>query len=708
IVVNNFGFALLSSTNSTEDKDDASKCEKLTVPLCKGVEYNMTIFPNLLNHTNQGEAALEVEQFFPLIKVGCSGDLKLFLCLLYAPVCTILEYPIPPCGSLCESAKKCENVMKRFGFMWPKSLECSKFPQKNETLCLGSNVSISLVCSQPSSVLISTQQQSKERYSQEIIENHNKCEPITIPLCLSIQYNKTIFPNLLGHTRQDEAALEVHQFIPLIKIECSPDLKLFLCSLYAPLCTILEYPIPPCRSLCESARNCEKIMKTFDFMWPESLECSKFPEDATEKLCISNNASSRNDQNSFTAPFSVLHKQDRKNNQQEVYKSNATGYSHRSVGFVCPVQLKAPPVMGYELNVAGKVVKDCGAPCNSLFFDENERTTLRYWISSWAALCVASCLFTILTFIIDSSRFRYPERPIVFLAICYLIVGMAYVSGLGAGDTVACREPFQPNTRLGRLQMISTITQGHRQSTSCTVLFMMLYFCSMAAFAWWTCLALAWLLASGFKWGHEAIEARSHLFHLIAWAIPAIQTISVLALGKVEGDVLSGVCFVGQLDRHSLAVFLIIPLCIYLSLGTLFLFAGFVSLFRIRTVMKNDGTKTDKLERLMMRIGFFSTLFILPSFVYLGCLFYEYKNFDKWMIQFNRSMCKKFSIPCPPPLSITEDEKPIFIKFMLKYVCSMLVGITSSVWLCSGKTVASWKLFIERMKGSDTRERNYV
>ncbi|EDS30479.1 frizzled [Culex quinquefasciatus] len=182
-----------------------------------------------------------------------------------------------------------------------------------------------------------------------------------------------------------------------------------------------------------------------------------------------------------------------------------------------------------------RVTKDCGAPCNSMFFSENERTVLKYWVGSWAAVCVASCLFTVLTFMIDSSRFRYPERPIVFLAICYLIVGCAYVAGLGAGDSVACREPFQPQIKLGRMHMLSTITQGHRQSTSCTVLFMALYFCCMAAFAWWACLALAWFLAAGLKWGHEAIENRSHLFHLVAWAIPAVQTIFVLALGKVEG-----------------------------------------------------------------------------------------------------------------------------------------------------------------------------
>uniref|UniRef100_A0A8D8D599 Frizzled n=1 Tax=Culex pipiens TaxID=7175 RepID=A0A8D8D599_CULPI len=536
--------------------------------------------------------------------------------------------------------------------------------------------------------------------SVDDFQHHNRCEPITIPFCTDIQYNKTIMPNLLGHHKQEEAALEVHQFIPLVKIDCSPDLKFFLCSLYAPVCTILSYPIPPCRSLCESARVCESIMRTFDFQWPENLECSKFPLDGKE-LCVSQNNSSE------TTPIPPGALQTTK--PRAPPRNTPPAVLKHDLGFVCPVQLKAPAIMGYSLTVGGKVTKDCGAPCNSMFFSENERTVLKYWVGSWAAVCVASCLFTVLTFLIDSSRFRYPERPIVFLAICYLIVGCAYVAGLGAGDSVACREAFQPQIKIGRMQMLSTITQGHRQSTSCTVLFMALYFCSMAAFGWWACLALAWFLAAGLKWGHEAIENRSHLFHLVAWAIPAVQTIFVLALGKVEGDVLSGVCFVGQLDSRSLGMFLLIPLCVYLSLGAIFLLAGFVSLFRIRTVMKHDGTRTDKLERLMLRIGFFSGLFILPALGYLGCLFYEYYNFDDWMIQWNRQMCRIFSIPCPATKynaqMVPEEDRPIFHIYMAKYVCSMLVGVTSSVWLWSGKTVVSWKQFAERLQGKDSRSR---
>lgn len=78
---------------------------------------------------------------------------------------------------------------------------------------------------------------------------------------------------------------------------------------------------------------------------------------------------------------------------------------------------------------------------------------------AYLILFLPSSPLQVLTFLIDSSRFRYPERAIVFLAVCYLVVGCAYVAGLGAGDSVSCREPFPPPVKLGRLQMMSTITQ---------------------------------------------------------------------------------------------------------------------------------------------------------------------------------------------------------------------------------------------------------
>jgi len=45
------------------------RCEPITIPLCKDIQYNMTIMPNLLNHQKQDDAGLEVHQFYPLVKV---------------------------------------------------------------------------------------------------------------------------------------------------------------------------------------------------------------------------------------------------------------------------------------------------------------------------------------------------------------------------------------------------------------------------------------------------------------------------------------------------------------------------------------------------------------------------------------------------------------------------------------------------------------
>ena len=55
------------------------RCEPITIPLCKDIAYNQTIFPNLMGNQNQEEAGLDVHQYFPLVKIKCSKDILFFL-----------------------------------------------------------------------------------------------------------------------------------------------------------------------------------------------------------------------------------------------------------------------------------------------------------------------------------------------------------------------------------------------------------------------------------------------------------------------------------------------------------------------------------------------------------------------------------------------------------------------------------------------------
>lgn len=89
---------------------------------------------------------------------------------------------------------------------------------------------------------------------------------------------------------------------------------------------------------------------------------------------------------------------------------------------------------------------------------------------------------------------------------------------------------------------------------------MVLYFFTMAGSVWWVILTITWFLAAVPKWGSEAIEKKALLFHACAWGIPGVLTVTLLAMNKIEGDSISGVCFVGLYNLTTLRWFLLAPL----------------------------------------------------------------------------------------------------------------------------------------------------
>ncbi|XP_070570977.1 frizzled-5-like [Ptychodera flava] len=486
------------------------------------------------------------------------------------------------------------------------------------------------------------------------------CEEITIPMCRGIGYNMTYMPNQFNHDSQDEAGLEVHQFWPLVEIQCSPDLKFFLCSMYAPICVSnYKQPLPACRSVCERAKaGCAPLMRQYGFAWPERMRCDDLPEYGDEtKLCMDFNSSEA----TVTPTPSVIGTQ---RPRPEEGCSSCT--------------CKDPMVpLTEESSYYGKIstggAENCAMPCNGAYFSPDEKTFASFWIGLWCILCFISTSMTVSTFFIDMQRFKYPERPIIFLSGCYLLVSVGYIVRLIVGhEAVSCTDNH-----------IRYETTG---PAVCTVVFLLIYFFGMASSIWWVILSFTWFLAAGMKWGNEAIASYSQYFHLAAWLIPSIKSIAVLAMSSVDGDPITGICYVGNQNLGNLRGFVLAPLFVYLLIGTSFLLAGFVSLFRIRNVIKQGGTKTDKLEKLMIRIGVFSVLYTVPATIVIACYFYEQ--------HFRLSWEQSHNCPC-----IEDKTTPDYSVFMLKYFMCLVVGITSGFWIWSGKTLESWKKFYNRLTG---------
>ena len=124
-------------------------------------------------------------------------------------------------------------------------------------------------------------------YDNGFTRSHISC--VTIPddlkLCHDVGYKLMVLPNLLRHETLHEVKQQASSFVPLVKQDCHKHAKIFLCSLFAPVCLIednsaVQGAIPPCQSFCRSVKNqCLPLMQDYTFDWPAMLNCSQYTDD---------------------------------------------------------------------------------------------------------------------------------------------------------------------------------------------------------------------------------------------------------------------------------------------------------------------------------------------------------------------------------------------------------------------------------------------
>lgn len=543
-----------------------------------------------------------------------------------------------------------------------------------------------------------------------------KCQKITITLCANIGYNTTSFPNFLGQENEEDAEMKIQEFAPLVAVNCAPQLRFFLCSVFAPMCSEgLDHPLYSCQSMCVAARDgCTPVMKKFGFDWPDTLDCNRMPvqgdpraKSDTSKLCMAAPNMHHSPVN-MTEFLKTLDTMDPK--YREVLErlgtlslggerpslspttESGTGLINPNVTFSRIISAKEMCTNNTKNRLKKKFVSVekyeetmCVPRCGEdVYYTSDNRRFVESWVTVWSVLCFISTAITVLTFAIDTSRFKYPERPIIFLSLCYNLYSVAFIVRAIAGtEKIICDKAKQHVVMAG---------MNIADHVGCSVVFLMLYYFGMASALWWVVLTFAWFLAAGMKWGQEAIEAKATFFHIVAWTVPAIQTIIVLILRKVDADELSGLCYVGNSDKQNLGGYVLAPLSLYLILGTLFLLAGFIALFRIRTVLKNKDTDTNKLEKLMVRIGVFSILYTVPVTSVVACYFYEHANMERWRVHVLR---------CQGVERCMEGQAPSIELATVKYFMLLAVGITSNMWIWSTKTFQSWRDFYRKKCGEN-------
>ncbi|GMR54247.1 hypothetical protein PMAYCL1PPCAC_24442 [Pristionchus mayeri] len=472
-----------------------------------------------------------------------------------------------------------------------------------------------------------------------------RCVPMQQKLCSDIPYNMTYYPNPISATEQSQ----IDHFNPLIKTKCHPHIKFFVCSVFEPMCPEqMPQAVTACRSVCEEVkRECVSIIEEFGLSWPELLECSKFP--AHPDLCMQPS----NDMGHSARPTSL-----------SLFPRHPSSQSCPS--FLVDTDEDDP-------------MAPCALPCKGdVLFSVIHKAQLQKWLSGVAIASCAFSAFAFLTFLIDRSRFRFPEKCIFYLSLCYLCYSIPFlVVGLDPQMQPACSQMHHDGQPPHLLQQ-------QVDSSLCTLSFFLTYYFSMAAALWWFMFAFTWYLSATRKWVPESLEAASIRVHVVAWFGPIVAAIVVVMTHSVDSSELTGLCGVGNTNRVALLFYSFLPRAIIGSVATLFLLTGITSMCRERNNFKDRGTDTSKLDKLMLKTCLFLVVYVVLWLATLAADLYHYAQLQAW--QDATIECKHSGIPC-----LSQPPRPNGDIYLMQVLAPLFAFIGPFIWSFSLKTFSSFK-----------------
>ncbi|XP_034434065.1 smoothened homolog [Hippoglossus hippoglossus] len=486
-----------------------------------------------------------------------------------------------------------------------------------------------------------------------LFEDHCKktttCEALKYNTCLGspLPYTHTSLALAEDSTTQEEAFEKLTMWSGLRNApRCWSVIQPLLCAVYMPKCENGRVELPS-QTLCQATRRPCSIVDQ-ERGWPSFLKCDHFPVGCS--------------------------------NEVQKLKFNTSG------------QCEAPLVKTDIQSSWYKDVEGCGIQCDNPLFTVSEHNDMHVYIAYFGTITLLCTFFTLATFLADwKNSNRYPAVILFYINACFFVGSIGWLAQFldGAREEIVCKSD---NTmRLGEPSSSETL--------SCVTIFIIVYYSLMSGVIWFVMLTYAW--HASFKalgTTQQPLSGRTSYFHMVTWSIPFVLTVAILAIAEVDGDSVSGICFVGYKNYRYRAGFVLAPIGVVLVVGGYFLIRGVMTLFSIKS--KHPGLLSEKaaskINETMLRLGIFGFLafgFVLITF---GCHFYDFFNQAEWERSFreyvlceaNVTIASQTNKPIP---ECTIKNRPSLMVEKINLFSMFGTGIAMSTWVWTKATILIWK-----------------
>lgn len=273
-----------------------------------------------------------------------------------------------------------------------------------------------------------------------------------------------------------------------------------------------------------------------------------------------------------------------------------------------------------------KEIEGCGLKCKNPLYNDDEHRQLSKYIFLFGISSLVLHVFTLSTFIIDwHNGNKYPALAIFYVNLCYFISTIGWFAQFipGSREAIFCRED---NT-------LKQAEPSGEDNLACITVFVLIYYFSMAAICWFVIFTYAWLmsLVSDGKM-QERCHKKSSYFHLIAWSIPLVLTISILAISEVNGNSMVGICYISDTNHLVLGIFVLGPHVCELLIGGHFFVRCMIKLIRLKMNSKQiiSLRESKKIRHLLFRVGICWFIRFIAVCSIMLCYFYDFNNSGSW------------------------------------------------------------------------------
>ncbi|KAI6242451.1 Frizzled-4 [Aphelenchoides fujianensis] len=400
-----------------------------------------------------------------------------------------------------------------------------------------------------------------------------QCTAIQEPMCATIGYNHTRYPNFAGSDSERAAIDEFRTFESLISYGCSEELRFFLCSSYFPLCTDkVPVPVGPCRPLCSRVRAaCVSVLKEFGFPWPASLECEKFPKENEEgSMCMEGPNGQRGGSGGAPAAIPTFTQREAAIGSEYPAERRPSGVVYHTENLVVqPDKNGGTPTCLSKQHVYVNRTAMCVPKCPQE--DAHNPTDVH---ATRSALIIGSILSFILTAVCLLSSCvgkgvlragRPLNNTLFYSAFCFAFSAVVYMISIFQRDRIACFT-YQSH----ELFVVPGIPH-----VPCTLVAALLYYSGTAARLWWLCTCVAWRWSMrGDERNPQKVSRFLYHVHVFAWATPFVLLTIALMAQAAHAEPLSGVCLIGAVGRSNFLMFVVLRDVVVVVASALILGSG--------------------------------------------------------------------------------------------------------------------------------------